>query len=211
MSWPRTGQLVVVKIGGSHATDRARLDRIADAVATTASRVVIVPGGGPFADAVRAAQSALAYSDRLAHGQALAAMTLFAEVLTDLYRPLVMAATRGEIDAAHAAGRVPVFRPDRLISGGGGLEVGWHVTSDSVAAWLAFELSASGLVLVKSADGPHLSGAGPLADTGLVDAAFPEHAGRLACPVRVVGPAALDRLGDLLAAPGSRIGTVVTG
>ncbi|WP_343057334.1 uridylate kinase [Chthonobacter rhizosphaerae] len=211
MSWPRTGQIVVVKIGGSLAADRSRLDQVIDALATASSRVVIVPGGGPFADAVRTAQGALGFSDRLAHGQALGAMSLFAEVLADLYRSLVMASTRGDVEAAHAAGKVPVFRMDRLMSGGGGIPEGWHVTSDSIAAWLAFELSAAGLVLVKSADGPHLAGAAALAADGLVDEAFPTFASRLTCPVRLVGPGALSRLADVVASPAARVGTSVTG
>lgn len=211
MAWPRTGQLVVVKIGGSLADDRATLDTLADAFATTSARVVIVPGGGLFADAVRAVQASLGYSDRLAHVQALAAMNLFAEVLADLYKPLVLAATRSDVDAAHAAGRVPVFRMDRLLSGGGGIPVGWHVTSDSLAAWLAFEFSAAGLILVKSTDGPNLSGAAALSADGLVDSAFPTFAARLTCPIRLLGPSTHPRLPDLLAAPASRIGTSVTG
>ena len=46
---------VVVKLGGSFAFS-VHLRAWIEAIAACAGRVVIVPGGGPFADTVRAAQ-----------------------------------------------------------------------------------------------------------------------------------------------------------
>ncbi len=77
--------LTVVKLGGSLLADperlRARLRRLASGAD---GPCLIVPGGGPFADAVRTAQGALGFDDRLAHRLALDAMGRMAEVFLDL-------------------------------------------------------------------------------------------------------------------------------
>lgn len=211
MPMPRTGDRVVIKVGGSLTSDRERLREILSGLFMVSTRLILVTGGGPYADAVREVQGRLGIGDRLAHRQALAAMNLFAEALCDLNAGLVMATSREEVDAAHAAGRIPIFRTDRLLTGGAGLPEGWAVTSDTFAAFLAFEFDARGLILVKSADGPAQASAADLSRSGLVDAAFPSFAERLACPIRIVGPAAVDLLAEVASSPAMRVGTIVGG
>jgi dihydroneopterin aldolase len=68
----------------------------------------------------------------------------------------------------------------------------WDVTSDTLAAWLAAELAAASLTLVKSAPLP-AGGSGPpdtaaLAAQGYVDAAFASHIAGRPFAVRVCGP-----------------------
>lgn len=210
MPIPRTGDRVIVKLGGSLIADRERLVEIIASLKMAPTRIVVVTGGGPYADAVREVQGRLRISDRLAHRQALQAMNHFAEAICELDPALVMAATRAEVDAAHAAGRIPVFLTERVLSGGGGLPESWAVTSDTYAAFLAFEFDAAGLILVKSTDAPAKAGAEELARTGLVDAAFPTFAARLSCPIRIVGPSSLASLQDLVGLPHSRVASIVT-
>ena len=67
--------VVVVKLGGSLLT-AAPFDSILAEIAA-ASRTVpllVVPGGGPFADAVRAADRSLGLGDDAAHWMAILAM-----------------------------------------------------------------------------------------------------------------------------------------
>ena len=206
---PRTGHRVVVKLGGSHAADRGRIGMIIREIQASPARTVIVPGGGPFANAVREAQDGLGFSDRLAHRLALKAMNAFADVLVELYPSLVLTVSRQEIDAAHAAGRIPIFLTDRLQAGAVSIPEDWTTTSDSLAAMLAFELDAAGLVLLKSLDGPEAARPADLTAAGITDDAFPDFAGRLACPIRLVGPGSFTRIGDLLASPAAEAGTVV--
>lgn len=208
---PRTGHRVVVKVGGSHAADRARVATIVRELQSSPARSVILPGGGPFADAIRDAQGMLGFSDRLAHRFAMEAMITFARVLVELHPVLVLAETRQEIDGAHAAGRLPVFSLAKLLPGHPDVPESWAMTSDSFAALLAWELDAAGLVIVKSTDGPQIAAAADLTAAGITDDAFPGFAARLACPVRLLGPDSLPRLGDLLSDPRRAIGTVVRG
>ncbi len=65
----------VVKVGGSLLADVPRLRDLLAALADgTQGACAIVPGGGPDADAVRAAQAAEGFSDAEAHRRALDAM-----------------------------------------------------------------------------------------------------------------------------------------
>jgi aspartokinase-like uncharacterized kinase len=63
----------VIKLGGSFAFSPELRDWI-KAIVVHAGRFVIVPGGGPFADAVRTAQGHMRFDERTAHHMALLAM-----------------------------------------------------------------------------------------------------------------------------------------
>ncbi|MGZ5851302.1 MAG: amino acid kinase family protein, partial [Hyphomicrobium sp.] len=61
--------MTVIKLGGSVA-ESGRLAAIVLIVAATRVPVVVVPGGGTFADAVRVAQAELGFGDAVAHHMA---------------------------------------------------------------------------------------------------------------------------------------------
>ena len=68
--------LHIVKIGGSLARDEARLRALLAGIADgREGPCVVVPGGGPFADAVRDVQLRLRFPDALAHRLAAARRT----------------------------------------------------------------------------------------------------------------------------------------
>ena len=142
--------LSVVKVGGSLVADRARLFRLLGALADGAEGpVVIVPGGGALAEAVRATQNALAFPDPLAHRLALDAMAGMARIFAALEPRLTVTEDPA---ASLAAGRVPVWDPSALKAGHKEIPESWDVTSDSLALWLATRLGAETCLLVKSAD-----------------------------------------------------------
>ena len=60
-----------------------------------------------------------------------------------------MVTRASEIDAALDAGRVPVLAPSRWLQEADPLPHSWDVTSDTIAAWLAGELGATAVVLIK--------------------------------------------------------------
>jgi aspartokinase-like uncharacterized kinase len=140
---------VVVKLGGS-LLHHAAFGEPLGAILAATGRIVIVPGGGPFADAVREAQRLSRFSDGLAHRLAIRAMSTVAEILCDSCPRLVLAPTRSAIDATWKAGLLPVWDASELI-GHPDIPESWDVTSDSLAAWLAGTIDAEALILVKSA------------------------------------------------------------
>jgi aspartokinase-like uncharacterized kinase len=142
---------VVVKVGGGLLADIATLDRVLMIVVEAAQLrgLVVVGGGGPFADAVRAADRRLGLSDTAAHWMAILAMDQYAHLLADRITGGVLACDAREIAAALGANAVPVLAPARWLRRADPLPHSWDVTSDSIAAWIAGCVGARRLVLVK--------------------------------------------------------------
>lgn len=194
------GTMLVVKLGGSLAAS-PELPRWVDMIAAAgAGKVVLVPGGGPWADAVRAAQAREGFDDCTAHRRALLAMEQYGRVLVEMNARLVAAQNESTIRKALSQASVPVWMPCEMAVAEASIPESWDVTSDSLAAWLAALLGASRLLLVKSL--PSIArqpAAEEMAALGWVDAAFP----RYACAsfeVHLLGASDLRLAGRLLAA-----------
>jgi aspartokinase-like uncharacterized kinase len=172
----------VVKLGGS-LHDSPDLRRWLKVISESEAPVVIVPGGGPFADAVRQAQKRLKFSDAAAHHMALLAMEQYGRAIADM-EPLVQTAdTSRSIGGCLRRGHKPVWLPVRMVLGRADIPESWDVTSDSLALWLAQRLNARGLLLVKSARLPGASASAKgLTSRGIVDAAFPSMLAKKPCP-----------------------------
>ena len=139
---------VIVKFGGSFAGS-THLRDWTKAFVRCAGRIVLVPGGGPFADVVRSTQSDIGFDDRAAHHMALLAMEQYGQALVSLNGVFAAANSRDAIHGALTAGRVPVWMPTRMALDAVDLAPSWNVTSDSLAAWLAGRIGAHKLFLVK--------------------------------------------------------------
>src|SRR5439155_22099512 len=112
-------------------------------------RLLVVPGGGPFADSVRNVARQLPVSDDAAHWMAVLAMDQYAHLIAERIDAGVIVAEPRGIAAALDRGQVPVLAPSRWLREVDPLPHSWQVTSDSIAAWVAGRLGASHLVLVK--------------------------------------------------------------
>jgi aspartokinase-like uncharacterized kinase len=163
----------VVKLGGS-LEGSPSLRRWLKVIAATAAPVVIVPGGGPFADAVRLAQKRLKFSDAVAHHMALLAMEQFGRALAGMAPSMRTGETLPSIRTSLQQGQAMIWLPARMVLGRSDIAESWDVTSDSLALWLAWRLGARGLLLVKSARLPTgARSADELSRRGIIDAAFP--------------------------------------
>lgn len=190
---------VVVKLGGSLAEADTLASWLSTVLAHGAGRAVIVPGGGVFADAVRAAQPRYRFSDQAAHGMAILAMEQYARLMLDIAPALVPGASLPALCAALADDKVALWLPSAMIASDHEIARNWSVTSDSLAAWLARRLEAERLLLVKSAPVPEGADPAALAALDLVDPAFPGFAAAAGCPVACCGPGETRRLAALLA------------
>jgi len=160
----------VIKLGGSLCSSGQLPTCLAQAAGMAG--VVLVPGGGAFANQVRMAQHDWRFSDDIAHGMALLAMQQMALLCKGLDGSLVVAGSLGQVKQALAKGCRVIWSPQRDELDGAGVPASWDVSSDSLAAWLAKALSADELVLVKAAAvgaGVKLS---QLAEEGIIDPAF---------------------------------------
>jgi 5-(aminomethyl)-3-furanmethanol phosphate kinase len=150
----------VVKVGGSLLTGESLpslLTTLGELARTY--RLVVVPGGGPLADAVRRTCSLHDPGASAAHWMAILAMDQHAHLLAGLLPTARLTTGPDEIASVQDEGLLPVLSPFRWLRAVDPLPHGWHVTSDSISAWVAARLSARRLVLLKSLPGvPGASG-----------------------------------------------------
>ncbi len=190
-----SGPELIVKLGGSQFG--AGLRPWLAAIAAARGPVVLVPGGGAFAEAVRAAQAPMGFDDRAAHAMALLAMAQSAIALASLSSRLEPAGSTAEIRAALDAGKLPVWSPWPMLRDAPDVAQSWDVTSDSLALWLAIHLGAARVLLVKPRrpDAPpeaEPAGAGAMwAGMPAADEAIPAPAEPRACGAAMSGPGAL--------------------
>ena len=130
---------LVVKVGGSLFD---RVDPLLALFREAGRPVLIVPGGGKFADLVRR----LDVSEDAAHWMAIAGMEQFGWYIASHGIPA--------ISAVALPAEVTVLLPYCALRQADPLPRSWDVTSDTIAAWVARELSAD-LLLLKSVDGIH--------------------------------------------------------
>jgi probable H4MPT-linked C1 transfer pathway protein len=152
--------VLVIKIGGGLLEHVDHFERVVAAVADVSRTipVVVVPGGGPFADAVRRVDERLTLGDDEAHWMAVLGMDQYAHLLAARIEAGVVISTRTELEAAHHSRRIPVLAPSIWLKAADPLPHSWDVTSDSIAAWVAAELGAAHLLVIKppGARGPNL-------------------------------------------------------
>jgi aspartokinase-like uncharacterized kinase len=200
------GAPVVVKIGGS-LIGAARLRGLLALLADAHVPLVIVPGGGPFADAVRSAQARLGLSDAACHAMALNAMTQTGLALADIHPSpdrLAVVSDIGMIERMLRQEFTVIWNPVPAAIAAEGLGRDWSVTSDSLAAWLALELGARQLVLLKSCAVPAAASASELAAAGIVDATFPRLVAQGILPWCALHHEDQRRLGEMLAGEAGR-------
>ena len=126
-------------------------------------RMLVVPGGGAFADTVRHYDSRYRLGESASHWMAILAMDQFGYLLTELIPDSEPVRSLVAARKIAGAGKLPVLTPFDLLRRADPLPHSWRVTSDSIAAWVADLARAQMLVLLKNVDGlytnhPHKTG-----------------------------------------------------
>jgi aspartokinase-like uncharacterized kinase len=166
---------IVVKVGGSlfdlpdlRARLRAFLASLGDA------NVLIVPGGGATADAIRALDRAQHLGEEASHWLAIQVLSLNARFLHDLLPEMRIIVDVESL--ACASGYVlldalPFFQADEMAADH--LPHRWEVTSDSLAVRAAVLVNACELIVLKSVAWRGCDWA-EAARVGIVDGYFPQ-------------------------------------
>lgn len=128
---------IVVKLGGSLYNSVPALVPI---LRSAARPLLIIPGGGPFANAVRDA----GLDDETAHWKAIGAMDRYGHYIASHGLPVTKLLSVPE--------HTTILLPTTLMREQDPLPHSWDITSDTIAAWVAAELRLD-LVLLKSIDG----------------------------------------------------------
>lgn len=162
---------IVVKLGGSLLPDRQRLARVLKMIADSPMRVLVVPGGGVFADAVRTTQGQYGFSDATAHDMAVLATHQMGLLLHGMQPQLAPVSDTARLSEAFGDGVQAVAMAGGFLGecDGEGLPRSWSATSDAIAAWLAVRLGAPMLTYVKSCAIPAEASLASLRDDGVLD------------------------------------------
>jgi 5-(aminomethyl)-3-furanmethanol phosphate kinase len=190
----------VIKLGGSLSSSG---DLIPWLSALAETRAIIVPGGGPFADAVRASQNTLGFDDGLAHTLAIRAMGVYGQLLIGLEPRLSGVSSIDALRSIDAPPTAKVWLPDPEEAALSGLKPTWDLTSDSMAAHLAITLGLPRLLLIKSIDhdGPSTSALLDAVTRGIVDPEMPHCVKGKSLEIWQAGPSSRKGLGEALANP----------
>ena len=160
--------MIVVKVGGSlfdHVGFGPAIRRWLDQFREP---VMLVAGGGLFADAVRTYDSIHGLGEECSHWLALRAMVVSAQLVSSMI---------GEMPNITVLDAYALWEVNSV------LPHTWAVTSDSIAARIAERFAATRLILLKSVDLPSGISWPDASKAALVDEYFPEAVSRLTCPV----------------------------
>lgn len=170
----------VVKLGGS-LVDSPHLEQWLEGLADAG--IVIVPGGGPFADQVRTVQQTRGFDEATAHAMALLAMAQYGLLLKGLCPRLQTSDRPDRLLSLATTGSSVIWLPNLDLLACPDIPQNWSVTADSLAAWLAGSLGIQNLLLVKSTGWPAPPRLSSLARSGFIDPAFDRFSRRQALSV----------------------------
>ncbi len=146
----------VVKIGGSLLSYPSELRALCQSLGELANKrdMLVVPGGGPFADVVRKVYSEMGLPEVTAHRMAVLAMDQYGLLLQSILEDASQTIEYfSEMEGCFEDKRVAVLLSSQMMRADRSLPKSWDVTSDSIAAYVARKIDAEMLVLVKSVDG----------------------------------------------------------
>jgi aspartokinase-like uncharacterized kinase len=188
--------MIVIKLGGSLSRSDDLVNCLNKVEKNYQGRtVVIVPGGGAFADQVRLAQQQWQFDDQTAHHMAILAMQQMALMIKALKPNFAIANNLAEIQGLLDSDKITIWSPNITELDSAGIAASWDITSDSLSAWLADNLSATELILVKSAVIDARLSLQQLAEMDIVDKAFCDFVSQATFKTHIINAQSLEALG----------------
>ncbi len=145
----------VLKVGGSLAEEPKLLITLCSKLSLFAKtfKLVVVPGGGKFADVVRDFDECFNLSSSISHRMAILAMDQFGMLLAQITPNSCATYLLNDAKQLSETDVVPILLPSRLMFNENPLKNSWDVTSDSIAVYVASRFKAAKLILVTDVDG----------------------------------------------------------
>jgi len=185
--------VIIVKVGGSlYNTPELAHWLSALAAYSLQQPIVIVPGGGPFADQVRVAQQYHHFNDETAHHMAIIAMKQFGLLLSSL-------APSSQIINGNAlpTSAFSIWLPDDELLTEPLLLKSWDSSADSIALLLADQLQAEQLLLIKHSS-THSTSIKELTADKIIDNGFAQLFSTLSIITKIIDYKAYTELSDTL-------------
>ena len=147
---------IIVKIGGKILENKenfestiAQFKHICEN--DIVQKIIIIPGGGTYANFVRKIDEKISIGDELSHWMAIFAMNCNGIELSQKYNDIKYFDNLGELKKSN--GRIVIFLPYDFINQRDELLHSWDVTSDSIALYIAHHLGLKECFLIKDIDG----------------------------------------------------------
>lgn len=138
----------VVKLGGSLFPD----DAIEFCKALAGKKVLIICGGGEFANKIREYDKEIKFSNSAAHKTAILCMDILGILLADKVEETKAVYSIEDAKKALDEGKIPVLLPSKLLEYIDPLEHSWNVTSDSISVYISWLLKTK-ILIVTNVDG----------------------------------------------------------
>ena len=152
----KTSKYALFKIGGKILENEVNLENSISQlnnlyVNNVLDKIIIIPGGGTLANFVRSLDLRMNLGDEKSHWMAIHAMDFNGQEIAIRYKQIQVIE---KIDDINKKQRVfAIFLPFKYLKNNDFLPHNWHVTSDSIALYLAHELNFENVFLIKDVDG----------------------------------------------------------
>jgi 5-(aminomethyl)-3-furanmethanol phosphate kinase len=145
----------MLKVGGSLALCPNKLRNLCQILneASKTFPLIVVPGGGEFADTVRTLDARFSLSCTASHRMSILGQDQYGMLLKDLMSNAVEVYTFEEAQRELDKKKMPIFLPSKLFLSEDPLENSWDVTSDSITAYLAGRMNIDKILFVTNVDG----------------------------------------------------------
>jgi aspartokinase-like uncharacterized kinase len=149
--------MIVLKLGGSLAKDKKILFGLCSEIENLSNdfSMLVVPGGGVFADLVRDYDEKFKLSPEASHKMAVLAMDQVGFMISQFFKNYVFIDDLNDLNKFKNLDKVKIFIPSGFLFElpESELEHSWDVTSDSISAYVADKINAGKLILLKDVDG----------------------------------------------------------
>jgi len=145
----------VIKVGGSLSETLGAVKALGNELFRLAKKyqIILVPGGGKFADAVREFDAKFSLEAAASHKMAILAMDQYGLFLSQTFKGICPCDSLEDATESSASGKAVVFLPSKLMFQEDPFTPSWDVTSDSIAAYIACKFKASKVVFATDVDG----------------------------------------------------------
>jgi aspartokinase-like uncharacterized kinase len=146
----------IIKVGGSLFPQRAieLCESIKELNHSTSPlrKILIICGGGEFADKIRVYDQEIDFSNTANHNSAIMCMDIIGTLLADKIEGFEAVKSIEMADLIADQGKTPVLIPSNILKTNDPLEHSWRVSSDSIALYFSHLLKAK-LLIATDVDG----------------------------------------------------------
>jgi len=158
---------IIVKIGGKILEDSESIESTISQLKgilhrnSLISKIIIIPGGGSYANFIRKIDIVLNIGDNLAHWMAILAMDYNGIELNKKFSDIEKISDFEQLEKVLSEdnkNRIFIFGPFEYLYNNDPLPHSWEVTSDSITLYIASKLKLKECFLIKNIDGIFIKG-----------------------------------------------------